>query len=65
VHVINEDEGKKAVVAEEQRAEAQMRQYMKGAEAERMKAVDDTRTVPLCADVPSRTFMIGTEVSAE
>jgi hypothetical protein len=38
---------------------------MKGAEAERMKAVDDTRTVPFCADVPSRTVMIGTEVSAE
>jgi hypothetical protein len=38
---------------------------MKGAEAERMKAVDVTRTVPLCADVPSRTVMIGTEVSAE
>jgi hypothetical protein len=65
VHVINEDEGNKAVVAEEQRAEAQMRQSMKGAEAERMKAVDVTRTVPLCADVPSRTVMIGTEVSAE
>jgi hypothetical protein len=65
VHVINEDEGSKAVAEEEQRDEAQMRQSMKGAEAERMKAVDDTRTVPLCADVPSRTVMIGTEVSAE
>jgi hypothetical protein len=42
-----------------------MRLSMKGAEAERMKAVDDTRTVPLCADVPSRTVMIGTEVSTE
>jgi hypothetical protein len=30
-----------------------------------MKAVDDMRTVPLCADVPSRTVMIGTEVSKE
>jgi hypothetical protein len=30
-----------------------------------MKAVDDTRTIPLCADVPSRTVMIGTEVSKE
>jgi hypothetical protein len=30
-----------------------------------MKAVDDTRTVPLCADVPSRTVMIGTKVSKE
>jgi hypothetical protein len=30
-----------------------------------MKEVDDTRTVPLCADVPSRTVMIGTEVSKE
>jgi hypothetical protein len=30
-----------------------------------MKAVDDTRTVPLGADVPSRTVMIGTEVSKE
>jgi hypothetical protein len=28
-----------------------------------MKAVDDTRTVNLCADVPSRTIMIGTKVS--
>jgi hypothetical protein len=65
VHVINEDEGNEAVVAEEQRAEAQMRQSMKRAEAERMKAVDVTRTVPLCADVPSRTVMIGTKVSAE
>jgi hypothetical protein len=65
VHVINEDEGSEAAVAEEQRAEAQMRQSMKGAEAERMKAVDVTKTVPLCADVPSRTVMIGTEVSTE
>jgi hypothetical protein len=65
VHVINEDEGNEAVIAEEQRAEAQMRQSMKGAEAERMKVVDVTRTVPLCADVPSRTVMIGTEVSTE
>jgi hypothetical protein len=30
-----------------------------------MKVVDDTRIVPLCADVPSRTVMIGTEVSKE
>jgi hypothetical protein len=37
---------------------------MKQAETERMKAVD-TRIVPLCADVPSRTVMIGTEVSKE
>jgi hypothetical protein len=65
VHVINEDEGNQAAVAEEQRAEAQMRQSMKGAEAERMKAVDVTKTVPLCAYVPSRTVMIGTEVSTE
>jgi hypothetical protein len=65
VHVINEDEGNEAMVAEEQRAEAQMRQSMKGAEAERMKAVDVTKIVPLCADVPSRTIMIGTEVSVE
>jgi hypothetical protein len=42
-----------------------MRQSMKQAEAERMKAVDGTRTVPLCADVPSRTVIIGTEVSNE
>jgi hypothetical protein len=42
-----------------------MRQSMKGAEAERMKAVDDTRAVPLCVDVPRRTIMIGTEVSTE
>jgi hypothetical protein len=65
VHVINKDEGNEAVVAEEQRAEAQMRQSTKWDEAERMKAVDVTRTVPLCADVPSRTVMIGTEVVAE
>jgi hypothetical protein len=61
----NEDEGNEAAVAEEQRAEAQMRKSMKGAEAERMKAVDVTKTPPLCADVPSRTVMIGTEVSTE
>jgi hypothetical protein len=48
VHVINEDVGNEVAVAEEQRAEAQMRQSMKGAEAERMKAVDVTKTVPLC-----------------
>jgi hypothetical protein len=30
-----------------------------------MKSVDDTRTVPLCVDVPSRTILIGTEVSKE
>jgi hypothetical protein len=65
VHVIKEDEGNETAVAEEQRAEAQMRQSMKGAEAERMKAVDVTKTVPLCADVPSRTVMIGIEVSTE
>jgi hypothetical protein len=65
VHVINEDEGNKAAVAEEQRAEAQMRQSMKGAEAECMKAVDVMKTIPLCADVPRRTVMIGTEVSTE
>jgi hypothetical protein len=38
---------------------------MKQVEAERMKPVNDTRTVPLCADVPSRTVMIGTEVNKE
>jgi hypothetical protein len=65
VHVIDEAEGSEVVPETEQRAEAQMRQPMKQAEAERMKAVDDTRTVPLCADVPSRTVMIGTEVSKE
>jgi hypothetical protein len=65
VHVINEDEGNEAAIAEEQKAEAQMRQSMKGAETERMKAVDVTKTVPLCVDVPSKTVMIGTEVSTE
>jgi hypothetical protein len=65
VHVINKDEGNEAVVAEEQRAKAQMRLSMKGAEAERMKAVDVMKTAPLCADVPSRTVMIGTKVNAE
>jgi hypothetical protein len=38
---------------------------MKADEAERMKAVDATKTVPLCVDVPSRTIMIGIEVNAE
>jgi hypothetical protein len=65
VHVINEDESNEAAAAKEQRVEAQMRQSMKGAEAERMKVVDVTKTVPLCADVPSRTVMIGAEVSME
>jgi hypothetical protein len=65
VHVIDEDEGGEVVPEVEQKAEAQMRQPMKEAEAEHMKAVDDTRTIPLCADVPSRTVMIGTEVSKE
>jgi hypothetical protein len=65
VHVINEDEGNEVAAAEEQRAEAQMRQSMKGAKAECMKVVDVTKAIPLCADVPSRTVMIGTEVSAE
>jgi hypothetical protein len=65
VHVIDEAEGSEVVPETEQKAEAQMRQSMKQAEAERMKAVDDTRTVPLCVDVPSRTVMIGTEVSKE
>jgi hypothetical protein len=65
VHVINEDESNEAAAAEEQKVEAQMRQSMKGAEAERMKAVDVMKTVPLCADVPSRTVMIGAEISTE
>jgi hypothetical protein len=65
VHVIDEDEGGEVVPEVEQKAEAQMRQSMKQAEAERMKAVDDTRTDPLCADVPSRTVMIGIEVRKE
>jgi hypothetical protein len=65
VHVIDEDESSEAVTEVEQKADAQMRQSMKGAKAKRMKAVDDTRTVPLCADVPSRTVKIGTDVGAE
>jgi hypothetical protein len=65
MHVIDEDESSEAVTEVEQKAEAQMRQSMKGAEAKRMKAVDNTMTDPLCADVPSRTVMIGTEVGAE
>jgi hypothetical protein len=65
VHVIDEDEGSEVMPEAEQKAEAQIRQSIKQAEAERMKAVDDTRTIPLCADVPSRTVMIGTEVSKE
>jgi hypothetical protein len=64
VHVIDEDESSEAVTEVEQKAEAQMRQSMKGAEAERMKAVDDTRTVPLCADVPSRTVSGGRSAEA-
>jgi hypothetical protein len=63
VHVIYEEEGGEAVPEEEQKAEAQMRQSMKEAEDERMKAVDDTRIILLCTDVPIRTVMIGTEVS--
>jgi hypothetical protein len=55
VHVINEDEGNEPAVAEEQRAEAQMRQSMKGAEAECMKAVNVTMTVPLCGRGPNET----------
>jgi hypothetical protein len=61
VHIIYEPEGSEVMLETEQRAKAQMRQSMKQAEIERMKVVDDTRTVPLCADVP----MIGTEVSKE
>jgi hypothetical protein len=38
---------------------------MKQAKTERMKAVDDTRTDALCANIPSRTIMIGTKVSKE
>jgi hypothetical protein len=65
VHVIDEDEGSEVLPDLEQKAEAQMRQSMKQAETERMKVVDDTKTFPLCADVPSRTVMIGTEVNKE
>jgi hypothetical protein len=65
VHVIDEVEGNEVLPEAEQKAEAQTRQSMKQAETERMKAMDDTRTVPLCADVPSRTVMIGIEVSKE
>jgi hypothetical protein len=65
VHVIDEAQGSDVVPEIEQKAEAQMRQSMKQAETECMKEVDDTTTVPLCADVPSRTVMIGTEVSKE
>jgi hypothetical protein len=65
VHVIDEDEGGEVVLEEEQKSEAQMRQSMKEVEAERMKAADDTWTIRLCADVPSRTVMIGTEVKKE
>jgi hypothetical protein len=46
VHVINEDENNEVAVAEEHKAEAQMRQSMKGAEAERMKAVDVKKQSP-------------------
>jgi hypothetical protein len=65
VHVIDEAEGNEVLPEAEKKAEAQMRQSMKQAKTERMKAVDDTRTVPLCAEVPSRIVMIGTEVIKE
>jgi hypothetical protein len=65
VYVIDEAEGNDVLPEAEQKAEAQMRQSMKQVEDERMKAVDDIRTVPFCADVPSRTIMISTEVSKE
>jgi hypothetical protein len=63
VHIIDEAEGNDVLPEAEQKAEALMRQSMKQAEAEHMKEVDDTRTVPLCANVLSRTVMIGTKVS--
>jgi hypothetical protein len=65
VHVIDEAEGNEVFRETEQKAEAQMRQSMKQAETEPMKAVDHTRIVPLCANMPSRTVMIGTKVSKE
>jgi hypothetical protein len=65
VHVIDEAEGNEVLPGAKQKAEEQMSQSVKQAETKRMKAVDDTRAVPLCADVPSRTIMIGTEVSKE
>jgi hypothetical protein len=42
-----------------------MRQAMKQFKEELMKAIDDTRTVPICGDIPSRTVMIGTKVSED
>jgi hypothetical protein len=65
VHIIDEAKGGDVFLEAEQKDEAQMRQSMKQAKAERMKAVNDSRTVPLCADVPSKTVMIGTEVTKE
>jgi hypothetical protein len=65
VHDIDEAKGEDVLLEAEKKAEAQMRQAMKHVEVERMKAVDDTGTVPLRADVPSRTVMIQTEVSKE
>jgi hypothetical protein len=65
VHVIDEAQGSDVMPEIEQKAEPHTSQSMKQAETEHMKALDDTRTVPLYADVPSRTVMIGTEVSKE
>jgi hypothetical protein len=65
VHITDEAEGNEVVPEAEQMAEPQMRQSMKQAETGCMKAVDDTRTVPLCADIPSRIVIIGTEVCKE
>jgi hypothetical protein len=65
VRVIDEDEDSEVMPDVEQKTEARMGQSMKQDETERTKAVDDTKTVPLCADVPSRTVMIGTEVNEE
>jgi predicted component of type VI protein secretion system len=50
VHVIDEAKVNEVLPEAEQKAKAQTRQSMKQAKTERMKAVDDTRTVPLCAE---------------
>jgi hypothetical protein len=65
VHVIDEVKGVDVLLEAEKNAEAQMRQAMKQFKEELMKAIDDTRTVPICRDIPSRTVMIGTKVSED
>jgi hypothetical protein len=56
------DDGAK--LSEAEKAEQRMRQAMKHSEDEQMQAMDDTKMVPLCEDVPSKAVTIGTEMPA-